>query len=199
VDGTGRLFAATDGGQLMAVDLSDGHLLWSARLAGPVYQAPAIRDDEIVIPTTRGVLEVVNAAHGEPVWTFDVANPETKFTSPAIGPDHIVVGTSDAEVIALDRASGKTLWRRMVDDAVVAPPLMSDDVIFVGTMGMQLLALDPETGEIVWQTDVSGRIKSAMAVHNGRLIVLTDRQQVEVYGPADSNQDRMADAGGGRR
>lgn len=198
MDERGRLIVATDRGELVVIDSASGELLWSSRLPAPVYNAPGVRGNLIVIPTTRGILTVVDASTGRTVWSHDTGNRDTRFTSPAIGDRVTLVGTSNAEVMAFDTADGTLLWRLEVDDAVVAPPLLSTDIAYVGTMGERLIALDPDTGRMSWEKGVSGRVKSAMAARDGRLLILTDRRHLEMYADVD-HEERMAGAAGEER
>ena len=197
MDERGRLIAATDHGELVAVETGSGEPVWTTRLPGPVYNAPGVRGGLIVVPTTRGVLTAVDAANGRTVWTHDTGNASTRFTSPAIGEQVTLVGTSNAEVMAFDTADGSLLWSIELGEAVTAPPLISDGVAYVGTMGERLIALDPETGQMSWEKQLSGRVKSAMAARDGRLLILTDRRHVEAYARVDKSE-RMARAAGER-
>lgn len=198
MDAQGRLIVATDSGEMVVIETESGDLLWSSRLPAPVYNAPGVLDGLVVIPTTRGVLTAVDASNGRTVWSHDTGNRSTRFTSPAIGQNVTLVGTSNAEVMAFDTNDGSLLWTLKLDDSVVAPPLLSTGVAYVGTMGQRLIALDPATGRMSWEMGVSGRVKSAMAARDGRLIVLTDRRRVEMYTDV-KNENRMADAAGGEQ
>ena len=68
--------------------------------------------------------------------------------------------------------------------AVVAAPLVSGATVYVGTMDRLVVGLDAETGSETFRTEVRGRVKSALAVAAGRLIVLSEPRHVTAFDAA---------------
>lgn len=101
-----------------------------------------------------------------------------------MGNGYVVAGTTGGAVLAIDRSTGERAWEAQFDDVISAAPLIVGDHVFVGTLGEKLIALQLGSGERDWETDVRGRIKSAMAVADGGLLVLSEPKWVLYFKPA---------------
>ena len=82
--GQGRVFVGTMDGRFVAVDQGSGKEVWSTRLvdqakcSGCLFSSPPILAGNVLVGGTtggdqpqRGKIFAVNAATGEPAWTFD--------------------------------------------------------------------------------------------------------------------------------
>jgi outer membrane protein assembly factor BamB len=59
---------------------------------------------------------------------------------------------------------------------------VSGGVVYVGTADRRLVALDAATGAETWSTTLRGRVKSALTVADGRVVVLTEPRHVASFG-----------------
>jgi hypothetical protein len=181
-------------GRVYNVDLDERTLLWTKELHAPVYETPALAGEHIVLTTTRGGVYVLHAGTGTTIWAWH--GPETiRMGAPAIGPSSVVVGATDGYVRSFDPSSGALQWETPFPDVVSAPPLIVGEHVFVGTLGTSLQSLNAGTGEVVWRTEVDGRIKSAMAVADGGLLVLTEPRWVLYFRPTRDESIQQAEGG----
>jgi outer membrane protein assembly factor BamB len=184
IDGTG-VFVADDSGMAHLLRLQDGAQLWKTKLSGPVYESPAAYGSLIVVPTTRGALDALNAEDGSLAWTHSGSRGDMRFGSVAISGDLIVAGATDGMVRGLHPRDGHALWSVQIPDVVIAAPLISNGLVFVGSMGRKLYALDRESGAVRWETTLRGRIKSAMAIVDDGLLVLSEPRYVTYFKHGD--------------
>lgn len=192
IDARGHLVVANDAGDVAALDPKTGDLIWTHQLPAPVYQTPTAGTNLLYLSTTRGLLTALDPTTGSVRWEYALADTNTYLASPAFTEDQLVVAGADGWVRALDPQTGHEQWAVDVRDAVTAPPLLTPDTIYLGTMGREVLALDRATGAVVWEYEVRGRIKSAMAARDGRLVVLSEPRTVYLFGPAQ--EDTYADS-----
>jgi outer membrane protein assembly factor BamB len=185
----GHLFAATDRGLLIMMNASDGSVLWELSIGVPVMAGTATDGERIYIPTTRGVLLAVDVRGGDIVWEHRQPNPLIRMAAPAVSGTGLIIGSSDGTVRRLDTSTGTLEWAVDVGAVVDAPPQWTHNAVYVGTMGRELLALDPESGAIMWRHQLEGRIKSAMAVADGALYVLSEPRYVTKFIPATEGED----------
>lgn len=181
-----RLIAIDEEGTVYALDMASGEEFWTHELTYPVYNAASSSDDLLFIPTTRGKLIVLDIATGDLVWDYTEPDSTIRFTSPAYAPETgmLVFGGTDGMIRALDAGSGEEIWRTLVHGATIAAPLLSAQTAYVSTLrGGKLYALDTQTGSIVWTHELEGRIKSAMATQDGKIIVMAETQQVIMLAP----------------
>ena len=177
------VFVADDSGVASLLSLEDGTVKWQTKLDGPVYEGSSALGSLVVVPTTRGSFHVLDRKSGNVQWSFTTESDVVRFGATSISEDLIVVGASDETVRAFDPETGELKWETHFPDVVSAAPLITQSHIFVGTLGQQLFALNRVSGEIEWETEMRGRIKSAMSLVGGGLLVLSEPRYVTYFKP----------------
>ncbi len=178
----GRVAVADDRGAVRLLDAATGTVVWTGAVGAPVYAALALAGGRLLVPTTRGTLLALDAATGETLWTAHL-DPSglARVTSAAVWGARAAVGLTDGRVVALSLATGEAVWTWTGTGAVVAPPLAAGTSIYVGTMDERLVALDAATGAETFSATLRGRVKSAMTVAAGRLVVLSEPRHVTAF------------------
>jgi len=172
---------ATDAGHVVMLRAESGEKVWERDIGAPVYASPAASEGVIVLPTTRGRLVALSADTGETLWEYVLARDDARFSGVAVGEGQVLVGATDQQVRSLDLGSGGMDWEVELDGVVTAPPQIVNGHVYVGTLGSQLVALDRKSGREVWSVDLKGRVKSAMAVTDDALIVLSEPRYVTKF------------------
>ena len=108
VDGD-RVFVGTASGELYALDVRGGHVVWIGRLPASIVSAPVILGDQVVVHTTSGVLAAFETGCGTrgatclPTWTAytgdDVGSP------PSAADGVIYVNAGDDRMLAFEGCS----------------------------------------------------------------------------------------------
>lgn len=181
--GDDRVVVVNDQGQVTALRIADGGLLWQRALATPVYAAPASDGTLLFVPTTRGRLFAVDARDGAIRWQYDTHDPLVRLTTPAIDGTDLAFGGSDGILRLLDTRTGQERWRFTDDSALTAAPLLTPHTVYFGTMRRDLVALARSTGTEQWRTTLRGRVKSALAARDGQLVVLSEPHFVYLFKP----------------
>lgn len=199
------VIVANDHGRVTALNPSDGSLAWSADAGAPVQVSLAATEDVVFVATTRGGIRALDARSGVLRWAYDLTNgeegeyiagtgglpsrrgsfapPQKYLTAPAVGERDVVFGASDGIVRSLHIADGSLNWETDASAAISAPPVITAETVYVGTMGALLMGFDRNDGRLIWSTELDGRIKSAFALKESRLIVLAEPRYVYVYEP----------------
>lgn len=150
-------------------NIEDLQLAWSWALpAGENMMTPIVHDGVMFAYSYGDVLQAMDAATGELLWSFqreleDGKAPGMK-KGAAIYEDKIVIATSDIHVIALDARTGKIAWDHKVDgggeDSFLfrSAPVIANGKAIIGLTGRVaveggdfIFALDMDTGEEVWR------------------------------------------------
>ena len=183
-------------GRIHRVNLEDRAVVWTRDVGAPIYTTPAVSDAGIALSTTRGSVHWVDAETGQDRWSAHI-NERIRMGAPAIGADGVILGATDGQVRSLSLENGNEQWAVQFDDVITAAPLVAGNTVFIGTLGKQLFALRASDGHIRWETEVKGRIKSAMALADGGLLVLTEPKWLMYYTPGQRDDDdtRLAEAG----
>jgi outer membrane protein assembly factor BamB len=180
-------------GTLYRVNLDSREIEWTLSVDSPVYQTPAVDGSDVVVTTTRGRVLAIDAYTGDTKWEW-VGALHLRMGAPALSSSSVVVGATDGRVMLLDRLSGQLQWEARFDDVISAAPLIVGPTVFVATLGKELAGLDVRTGEFTWRTELEGRVKSAMAVAEGGLLVLTEPKWVVYFKPINTASLELTDA-----
>lgn len=167
----GRLFVATESGNLHAIDMTTHKTAWHYHTEGAIASTPAVAGERIHFLSRDGYLYTLSL-DGQLLWRFRTGG-EPRFaavggygldaslgpvpdpwdlyqSSPLVRDGVVYFGSSDGHVRALDAETGRLLWAYDAGDPVHSSPAWADGKIVVGTWGTKLLALDAKTGALDW-------------------------------------------------
>lgn len=183
------MIIVTDKGMVHQFNLADHALQWSASAGDPVMTTPNVSGDHLFLSTTRGRLVAMDLRNQSIRWTFDVQRADARIGAVAATEDVIVFGDTGGTIRGLDPHDASLRWSLQLDDVATSAPQIVGDRVFVGTLGKQLLALSLDDGQVQWQTEMKGRIKSAMAVSDAGLIVLSEPKWVTLFSTSPESSE----------
>ncbi len=185
----GRAIVGDTDGNLYAIDVSSGRIVWQQLLSSVLLGRPVRAGDGFLVQTADNRVYSLDM-EGAKRWSFA---GQLGGLSMNQGPSPLVVGGrayavfNNGDVVAIDLNSGNLIWRRQLildNSAVVlsemrvpvADPVMVDGRLIVSFFQGELLALNPDNGEQQWRRGIS--LKSTPLVRNGRLYVASGKGDV---------------------
>ncbi len=179
------LYIGTENAQVLAIDKSNGELLWLAKVSGEVIASPIYSTGLVVIHTSRGDLIALDSKTGEEVWVLNNKQPKLTLrgsATPTIAQGGIVYGRADGFVSAALLSSGQPLWQlpvarpygateldRIVDADM--QPVIRNNTIYTLAYNGNLVAIDLLKGQQLWERKYSGYSDIALA---GSTLYLSD-------------------------
>lgn len=144
----GRVYAATAGNELFALDLEELERL------GVVEKA----DEARRLAETAAVEWEFGADHG--IWS-----------APLVTPEMLYVTSLDHHVYALEIDSGEVVWKRELPGAIAGSPVLSGDgkTLYVGNFDYHLYALRAANGEELWSVEGSNWVWGSPALAGDKL------------------------------
>jgi outer membrane protein assembly factor BamB len=94
----GAVYFGSDGGNVYALNASNGALLWSYANSGAVQSSPAVANGVVYIGSDDNNLYALNATTGAPLWSYTTGGPVE--SSPAVANGVVYVGSDDGNVYA---------------------------------------------------------------------------------------------------
>ncbi|MCY3595703.1 MAG: PQQ-binding-like beta-propeller repeat protein [Bacteroidetes bacterium] len=176
-----------DNGTVLALSLNDGSQQWSVDVGSPIYVAPEIYGEMLLVSTTRGSLFAMDVQKGDIHWNTTLADETVQISSPTADHELVVAGASDGVLRVFDLDTGEMKWSAQCSDALAARPLITSEVIYTGSMGNWFYAFDRHNGDLLQQIELRGRVKSAMALAEGGLIILTEPRYVVRLTPLNTD------------
>lgn len=163
-----RLFAATETGRVLCLDLKTGELIWSAEPGGRITTEVALGSELLIVSSTSdagtgttGTLRALDRSTGVTVWVHDYAR---SFTSPPVlSGSMIYMGSSDGSLYAINVKNGEIVWKSPTSGVVQGRPIISARRILFGSDDGALHAIKADTGESAWTFQTTGRIRGCPA------------------------------------
>jgi outer membrane protein assembly factor BamB len=179
--GDGPVYVGTDGGYLLALDVTTGAEKWHylpeqtatfipfiKEQPSPVYAGPAVAGKLVIFAGTADKIYALDAATGKLVWEFSVGG--RVWATPLVVSDTVYISTLKHKLIALDAATGKERWAfDQAKGALAGEPVFDNDVIYVGSFDNHLYAVDAASGKERWAFDASNWVWEGPTVVSGTL------------------------------
>jgi len=206
----GRAFVVTTDNQLLAVDTSNGNVLWnqrafqeSAGLLAPT--SPAATNDVVVAPFTSGELDAVRIQTGSLAWSDQLsrtgnftplANINAIAARPVIADGRVYAISHSGRFVAIDLRTGERIWTANVPSTQT--PWIAGNFAFVVTLDAELVCISTRDGRVRWITQMdqwknerreTGGIQYVGPVLiSGRLVVISSEGNLEEYSPETGEQ-----------
>ena len=158
VDG-GFVFAASDDGEIIAVNTINGDLMWQTEVENSITGGVGAGDGIVMIGTEAAELIVFNQSNGEEVWRASVSSEI--LSQPKTNGDIVVAQTVDGKLIALNREDGMQRWTyettlpALTLRGTSSPILTSEGTVVAGFSNGILVSVDAEDGVYVWEERVA--------------------------------------------
>jgi outer membrane protein assembly factor BamB len=200
-----RAFFVTTDNQLIAMDTSNGNVLWTQRpfteSAGLLSAtSPAATTEVVVAPFTSGELDAVRIQTGSLAWSDQLtrtgnftplANINAIAARPVIYDGRVYAISHSGRFVAIDLRTGERIWSTNVGST--QPPWIAGNFAYVVTLDGQLLCISTRDGRIRWLTQLdrwrnerreSGGIQYVGPVLiSERLVVISSEGTLEEYSP----------------
>lgn len=168
---------------VIALNLSDGEILWKTAVTSEVLAAPKVQDDIVFINTLDGGLTALNANDGHQLWRFALSPPSLvlrRSSVPVVTKNRIIAGFANGKLVVINRLDGTVDWsadiaipkgrsdiQRMVD--ISADLVVKDEVIYAVSYQGNLTAFALHTGQVIWEREVSSY--AGLTVDNNKVYI----------------------------
>ena len=158
VDG-GFVFAASDDGEILAVNNINGDLMWQTEVETSITGGVGAGDGIVMIGTEAAELIVFDQSNGEEVWRASVSSEI--LSQPKTNGDIVVAQTVDGKLIALNREDGVQRWTyettlpALTLRGTSSPVLTSEGTVVAGFSNGILVSVAAEDGVYVWEERVA--------------------------------------------
>lgn len=162
----GRVYVASAGAFIAALDAASGQELWRTEFNSPLMGSPAVDGNTVYISAIDSTLSALDAASGRIQWTIPGTPSISSVaggSAPAIAGDLVVFPTQSGELTAVRRSNGGQTWssaaagRRTgaalgVISAITGDPVVDGGRIYAANQSGRTFAMEAATGRVIWST-----------------------------------------------
>lgn len=198
----GKVLVGTQQGEVIALDDTNGEILWRQRLSSEVLAPPKANESVVVVRTADGRVTGLSASEGTVLWNYQRSVPLLSLrgvSAPEIVGDRALAGYDNGKLVALSLADGKVIWEksvavprgrteleRLVD--IDADLKVEDSTVYAAAYQGNLAALDIVTGNLLWEREIS--TKAGFDVTVGEAVYLTDEDSY-IWAIQDGSGDSL--------
>jgi outer membrane protein assembly factor BamB len=164
------VLAASQKGELVALNLADGKVWWRFKVDPVGESSPAYNGNDglAYIGDLTGWLNAVNARTGQKAWAFKTGS-EIK-SSPVYVDGKVLIGSYDEHLYCLNAKTGQLLWKARTGGPVHATPSIGNGVAYIAGCDEQFRALRLADGKEVFASN-SGNQGGASPVLSGNYAI----------------------------
>ncbi len=186
-------------GEVFALRLDTGTVLWSDTLTSPVRTKaaavfggidanPIVQEGVVVVTSASGIMQASALLNGRPLWQTGIASHSTPWSAGNV----IFVLSDTNDVAAVFKRDGSIRWASSLSarekDAsgrdktppLYGPILSANTVLVVDGLG-NLVSFNPGTGERISSFELTRGIVTAPIVANGAMYVVTKNGKLFKY------------------
>lgn len=181
----GKLLTGFTAGVIVALDPSDGSLLWerdtSVELEPGAEGAPRFAD----VDTTPVVIgdTVYAASFAGGLYALDLESGSVEWRDEALtgvigiqraGPQLLVLSSGDLGVVCIDRFDRSIVWRKRIPRGAPAEPIVARDLVLVGESQGGFVTLALESGRELGRFETGHGFSAPASVADGRGFILSN-------------------------
>lgn len=172
----GRLFVATEGGEIVVLNSEDGAEVARYRAgAGRIWGGSAVSGENLIVSNLdERAIYALRLSDGQQAWRTEDAASISDVTS--AGPN-LLIGGIDSSLQALDAIGGGVRWRFEADGWVTGAPLVAGDTIYAGSMAGSIyaLTLDGQQRQKYTLNTEKAEFRATPVIASGHLIAISRR------------------------
>lgn len=155
-------------GQMMAIQIQTGDILWEKTINGQIYNSMAEYKNALFVAADNGHIWSINSENGDPYWN-NVLEKSIAAT-PVLDDNQMYIGTREGTFYALSQSDGTIQWECEAKGGIYQTAAVAENRVYFGTTQGVLYCLDCTDGSPVWQYDTKSVIGTSPLITNQQVI-----------------------------
>ncbi len=154
----GVIYAASENGNIVAVDIDTGNTVWSTRLNDTITGGVGAASGLVMVATEDAEVVVLNQNDGEIKWRHAVSSEV--LSAPQTNGDVVVAQSVDDKLVALNAADGEQRWIVEASQPALtlrgsSKPVITAGSVIAGFSNGTLVAVSADDGVYRWEERVA--------------------------------------------
>jgi outer membrane protein assembly factor BamB len=173
-----RVFVGTADNYVLAMDATDGRVLWNFETGHSIWGQPAFRDGVLFATSMDRTIYALEAETGDELWRTSFAGAIA--AGPVLNDDLVYVADFDSQIHALDIQTGDEQWAAPASNWIWGAPAYADGVVYYADIDGNVFAVDALSGEALWQNKAPGAVQTSPVVAEDKVYVASEGESSEV-------------------
>ena len=154
----GVIYAASENGNVAAIDSTSGNAIWRTRIDGVITGGVGAGNGMVMLATESAELVVLNQDDGTLKWRHEVTSEV--LSAPQTNGDVVVAQSVDDKLVALDAEDGEQRWIYETTQPALtlrgsSKPAITPDSVIAGFSNGTLVAVTADDGVYIWEERVA--------------------------------------------
>lgn len=159
------VYVGSERAVVYTLDKNNGSIVWQKDVKGEVLAKPVSTENEVVIHTGNGYLQVLQQETGDNVWEISMESPSLSLrgqSTPTTAYGAIIIGDNSGHVNAYLAKDGQLIWQQRISQPkgsteiaklsdVNTTPIIEQNIVYAIGYNGNLAALDLSNGQIIWK------------------------------------------------
>lgn len=141
----GRVFLGDFEGNVQAIDLQSGTLIWKKKFKDGFVTAAAVHDGHVIIGDYSGQVFCLSATDGEQIWTREI--DQQIASGPSFIGSNVLLSVENGTMVALDLKTGEQKWTYATGDQLRSSATIWNKVCLLGGCDGRLHKIDLIKGD----------------------------------------------------
>ena len=155
---SGVIYAASEDGDVVAIEISTGNTLWSTQVEDVITGGVGSGEGLVMIATESAEVVALDQADGSLIWQRAVSSEV--LSAPQTNGDVVVAQTVDDKLVALNFDDGELRWTYETTQPALtlrgsSKPVITADAVIAGFSNGTLVAVSAVDGVYLWEERVA--------------------------------------------
>lgn len=187
-------------GQLHAIDIETGSIMWSIETDGVTMQQAALSDNSIIFQNGKRKLTAVDILHGDLIWNAEF----DKIYTPPVAIDqkiYCVIRDSNDEaapaqysLISVNAANGQSVWQTSIPAKVKIKPLPAGRNVYLASTDGRLIGFNTISQEKQFEKTIGNEQDppaSELIMHKGIIYSSSSSGLISAFRVEELQPDKM--------
>lgn len=190
-----KVYYATSGGQVYAVDAANGSRRWMFETRGKIWSTPVVISDTLYIGSFDKKLYALSAVSGSTKWQFKTEGAIV--STPVIYDNTVYFGSFDRYFYAIDANSGSQRWKSKspAKNWFWAKPIIYHGTVYAPNLDGKVYALDARGGSEQLEFELESPVASSPVLVGSSIIVATENGAVYALDTVSKQKRSLAELG----
>ncbi len=188
----GIYYVGNGDGNLYALRMQDGSLLWSFAADDRIWSTPLIHEGVVYLASLDNHLYAVDASSGAERWRFQAVGAIGG--APLFFEDALWFGDFGDQIYKVDPLTGEVLWQYAGENWFWATPVLDEasGTLYAADVGGNVLAIDAVEERVLWETQVEALFRGRGVLSPaGDVLYLPAHERGIIYAFDTANGQRI--------
>jgi len=166
-------------GNVYALEIATGKLLWKLETGHRVWATPLIVDDTVYVGSMDRHMYALDLSDGTVLWELETTGAFA--SAPVLHEGILFIGAFDNRLYAIDAAEGTERWHFQGENWFWGSPALYGTTLYAADTAGNVYALEAATGDRIWHVALEVPVRGGLAVSDDGTLLFVSSENGSLY------------------